>query len=88
MPGSQCPHPNSCTHIHSPCHLAFGLNQSNGIRTQVQGWGDVVTSLRSSERAQDRATSQGSRKGADILNLGQKKDLASMGTSRTATQGL
>lgn len=37
------------THAHtdSPCHFSFGLSQPHGIRTQVQGWGNMVTSLRS-----------------------------------------
>lgn len=41
-----------------------------------------------SGRAQGRADSWGGEQGADILSLGQKRHLASMGTSRTAAQGL
>lgn len=41
-----------------------------------------------SGRAQDRADSWGGKQGADILSLRQKRDLASMGTNRTAAQGL
>ena len=75
------------TDTHSPCQFSFGLNQPHGIRAQVQGRGDMVTSLGSvtletSGRAQDRG------RGADILSLGQKRDPVSMGTNRTTAQGL
>lgn len=35
------------THIDSPHHFSFGLNQPHGIGTQVRGWQNMVTSLRS-----------------------------------------
>lgn len=41
-----------------------------------------------SGRTQDRADSWGREQDADILSLGQKRDLASTETNRTAAQGL
>lgn len=53
------PHTHTHTHTYSPCQFSFGLNQPHGIRAQVQGRGDMVTSLGSvtletSGRAQNR----------------------------------